>query len=367
MDRKILLAGIAMLLLVTLVFSGCIDYAKLNQTAPPDLAPLTAVETDKTNNKGNLLQESIANDKNSFIGGITDDFNRVSAIEENTSNSSYEPPYDKTIDSAGIAQIQQTNQPAANDVPPSQVIEKDNNLEISKETFCSRQPNPGEVKKQEGNIISIVPVEYSDIGEFIIEDSKICNQVLSEYLSIDPPQPLVIEYIISEDRQVSFGGGCGITNYGSRAFYDDFLARIDSYFRVQNNKGICLNLHELTHFFLSGTATPSWANEGLATYLEKRLNPEISPSFTCKENSYVYVEEVEFQKLAPFVWDTQHYHTAACFWDYIEANHGHNKFQKIIQNLKNTGDNAQSFIQTINSSVGEDLSGIISEKFGVTG
>lgn len=255
-------------------------------------------------------------------------------------------------------------------------------------SYLENQPasEPHEIMKQNGIYFAIVPAEYEPWAAWYIATNHNCAISLEKYLGI-PVYPIVPQRVMVADLYYGeyYERILGLVISTDPEYYSSIIEyEIDIMFQ-QANQGICGNAHEMTYLFFGDPPMPYWLHEGIARYME---HPELSNSiegFTeavfCTKDSFTTSfsdESTPFAELSvndPEIPRNTYYNTAACFWDYIEQNYGHEVFQDIVKVLREQehpdfnycSERAMSnyFVRDILTPIlGEDISPITLERWG---
>ncbi len=234
----------------------------------------------------------------------------------------------------------------------------------------------------ENNVVVIYNKKFSEeVAKDYLQDTLICIPYLKDKLKIDLPEPLKTRFmfilkLIDIEHPFSFATSTGITNLANMKSYENRLKK-DDYFKEKIKEGVCLNLHEMTHVFVSMTPIPQWANEGLATYSELEFQENIL-EIECRERGWYGLDFYGEYKEHPYSnlsmprkqygepgihW----YYTGYCFWGYIKEKYGEDTVIKIVQELKENENNysADFFKDIVNKVLNEDITKITKERFGV--
>ena len=214
--------------------------------------------------------------------------------------------------------------------------------------YLSQDPpaDPHMIKKQSGPVIVLAPADYHFLAEEYLAGNALCTEKLQAYMGFPPPHPITQHLLIGEDGMgSSHAGEIGIMTIVPAESFGDLVGYLPDNWKATLT-GVCRNEHEMTHLFLGDVPLPSWLNEGLATYLEggQRVTPELEGPLECRENGWYgndwddgQNKEMPYMNLVgamdPDVHRYQYYYTASCFWDYLESNYGHEKFQQVLQKL----------------------------------
>ncbi len=264
--------------------------------------------------------------------------------------------------------------------------------------------DPREIKKQLGTFISIAPSDYELLANFTVEDDRVCQARVAQYLGIAYPHDALRNRWMTartseEGIRAAIGQGHvinAITRESLQNFYDVWIGRPPNHIiRMLTWEGLlagkCWNAHEMTHLFVQRTPIPYWLNEGLASYVDdpERANVHYLRNRRCSAQGWVDLVRYEdgtlaYEKTYPFVnltvppekasvdttsypARTHYYWTGMCFWDYLESTYGHQTFQRVVQALAARRDSTVCvpFLKDIvNPIVGTDLSIVTQPRFG---
>jgi hypothetical protein len=213
--------------------------------------------------------------------------------------------------------------------------------------YLSQDPpaDPHMIKKQGGPVIVLAPADYDFLAEEYLAGNALCAEKMQAYMGIAPPHPITQHLVIGDGMGASHAAEIGIMVIVPPDSFPDLVDYLPDNWKATLT-GVCRNEHEMTHLFLGDVPLPAWLNEGLATYIEggERVTPELEGPLECRENGWYgndwddgQTKEMPYVNLVgtmdPDIHRYQYYYTASCFWDYLESNYGHEKFQQVLQKL----------------------------------
>lgn len=243
---------------------------------------------------------------------------------------------------------------------------------------CRYIPKEDEDVISEGNVIIIYSKKLGEEWPKLeLKDALNCISVLRDKLKIDLPEPAKTRFLISDTLVENNKRGSWASMYGIENIRNSPMENIDYFRKKIEEEEVCLNLHEMTHVFVSKTPIPWWANEGLATYAEGEFDPS-REKIECRENEwygsgyYGGMIEQPYSDLSKppgqngepnIYW----YYTGCCFWIFIQERYGDNAMIEILQELKKNENNySLDFLKDIvNKVLNEDITEITKERFGV--
>ncbi len=248
---------------------------------------------------------------------------------------------------------------------------------------CEGVPGEDEDIISRENVTIVYNKEFGKwLAEDYLQDSLTCIKFLKKELGIDLPNSTKSEFIyylvLVGDDENTFSGATssGVTTFLNMEAYK---RRVDNegYFKEKiYEEQVCLNLHEMTHVFVSDTIIPGWANEGIATYIDEQERRAIG--IECRSDGWYgsdfgdpqikRVHDYSDLSKAPENPRIYWYYTGYCFWKYIEETYGKNKIRVILNELKDIGeDESINFLRDIvNKAVGEDITSITKNRFKVS-
>lgn len=243
---------------------------------------------------------------------------------------------------------------------------------------CRYVPKADEDVISEANVMIIYSKKLGEEWPKLeLKDALNCISVLRDKFKIDLSEPaktkLLILDILVEDGE----RGSWASTYGIKNIRNSPMKNMDYFRKKIEEEKICLNLHEMTHVFVSKTPIPLWANEGLATYAEREFNPSVE-KIECREDGWYgsgyyggTIEQPYSDLSKPRGQDEEPgiywYYTGYCFWSFIQERYGDSAMIEILQELKRNESNyALDFLRDIvNKVLNEDITEITKERFGV--
>ena len=213
--------------------------------------------------------------------------------------------------------------------------------------YLSQDPpaDPHMIKKQSGPVIVLAPADYDFLAEEYLAGNALCAEKLQAYMGFAPPHPITQHLVIGDGMGASHAAEIGIMVIVPADNFPDLVSYMPDNWKATLTE-VCRNEHEMTHLFLGDVPLPGWLNEGLATYMEggERITPELEGPLECREHGWYgndwddgQIKEMPYVNLVgamdPAIERYQYYNTASCFWDYLESNYGHEKFQQVLQKL----------------------------------
>jgi len=229
-------------------------------------------------------------------------------------------------------------------------------------------------------ILPDINAEY--YGRWRLKILESCHKQIKSFFGKDP----YVGYQIVDSNSINNNGNysscCGSApeySINGSSTNDFFLKQafgegVDAFWKDPSvNYNYCPGGHEEVHRFVHLTKISNWANEGLATYLEKKFSsaspgyftPPNTSGIVCGANSFNATpfeggpkKDIPFRDLTndfnenPRIYS---YYTAACFWDYVENKFGIIKVREILNNLYTLKDSERFIKNAVVPAVGDNI------------